>query len=185
MSIQAKLIATLGGIIVFTLVCLGCYAYGEQVGTDLEKGRWQARENQRVSNVARTAIAQTGEVVAGVKQDNEIERKANEALVTAKAELATARADNRRLITANGGLRIDAAACAGRGGSTAEADATGTGRSGDTLAATIALPRQVDEDLQDSADEADNYLEILRAVQQWAVEHGYIGPVKTYTPPAS
>lgn len=179
-KLQAYAAQLLCGLCILLVSCLGSYLYGRTEGKLLERGQWEQREAQRAGNVATTAIAHTGTVVNEVQTNNDIERKANEALATAQTELRLARADNRRLIAAHGGLRIAAQACAGRSDLAIGTEAASSGRPGDTPTATIALPQPVEQDLLDSADEADDYLEILRTVQQWAVDHGFLGPVKPY-----
>lgn len=175
-EIQAKAMALLAGILIFLLACLGSYLYGEGVGTDRERVKWQAREIKRANNVADTAIKHTGDVVAGVNKDNEIERKANVQHEAALEELRKVRAANRDLIAAAGGLRIAATACTGRGNSSTETSASSSSGGDGTFTGTIALPQQVDEDLQDTVDEADRILEQARTCQGWIRDQGFYGP---------
>ncbi|HVH92509.1 MAG TPA: hypothetical protein VM783_14115 [Candidatus Acidoferrum sp.] len=170
---QEKLIFLLGGVVISLLACLGCYAYGHSIGEKVERASWEQREASRVSGTATAAIQHTGEVIAQVKQDNEIERKANEGYETAMAQLAVAQADNRRLVRINGGLRIDATACAGRDQAASSTQTTGTSVSPGSDPGTIALPEQIDADLQDSADEADIILERYRVLRSWCFDQGF------------
>lgn len=170
---QGKIILALLGLCLSLLACLGTYSYGLSVGEGLEKGRWETREAGRVANTATVAIQHAGNVVTQVTQDNEIERKTNEAYETAVGKLASAEADNRRLVRLNGGLRITAEACSRYLDSTSGTEAASTGSSIGTDPGTIALPPQVDADLQDSADEADRLLERFRALRQWCFDQGF------------
>lgn len=175
-EIQAKVMALLAGILILVLACLGSYIYGEGVGAKKERVLWQGREIKRVSNIADTAIKHTGDVVEGVTKDNEIERKANVQHEAALEELRKVRAANRDLIAAAGGLRIAATACTGRGNTSTETFTPSPGSSDGTVTGTIALPREVDEDLQDTADEADRILEQARTCQGWIRDQGFYGP---------
>lgn len=173
MTMQAKIIFLLIGLCLSGLACLGTYRYGLSTGEALEKGRWEAREAGRVANTATVAIQHASTIVKDVQQDNEIERKANERAETALAELAKYRTANRALLAANGGLRISAAACTRRDRVAGETEATGTGVSTGTDPGTIALPQQVDADLQDQADEADIILERYRVLRSWCFDQGF------------
>lgn len=173
MTMQAKIILLLIGLCLSGLACLGTYRYGLSTGEALEKGRWETREAARAARTATVAIQHTGEVVAQVKQDNEIERKNNEAYEIAVGKLAATEADNRRLVRLNGGLRITAEACTRYLDSASSTEATGTGVSTSTDPGTIALPQQVDADLQDSAAEADRILERFRSLRQWCFDQGF------------
>lgn len=173
MSIQTKLIAGLGVVVLALLACLASYHYGHTVGEEAERLVWQTKEVGRVTNVAVATMANTKQVLGEVAQDNEIERKSNADYEQALAKLATAQADNRRLVAANGGLRISAAACTGRTDPAGQTQTAGAGVSSGTDPGTIALPQQVDADLQDLADEADRILERYRALRSWCFDQGY------------
>ena len=185
MSLQAKVILALTGMCLSLLACLGSYWYGVSTGEALEQGRWATREAGRAAKTATVAIQHTGTIVKEVKRDNEIERKANERAETALAELASYRTANRALVAANGGLRVSAAACTGRDRVAGETEATGAGVSTGTDPGTIALPQQVDADLQDQADEADIILERYRVLRSWCFDQGFCKLNTSVPEPAS
>lgn len=170
---QEKLILILGGVVLSLLACLGSYWYGQSVGEQLERSSWETREAGRAANTATVAIQHTSDVIKQVQQDNEIERKSNEDYETVMDQLVAAQADNRRLVRLTGGLRIDAQACAGRGAAATSSEAASTGVSPGTDPGTIALPSEIDADLQDSADEADRILERYRSLRSWCFEQGF------------
>lgn len=180
-TLQAKVITGLIGLVLLGLACLASYSYGRDVGVQAERVVWQDREIQRTINTATTAIAHTATVVKQVEADNTIERKSNGDYEAAMAELRASRARNDYLVRLNGGLRISADACTRPGDSATGTEAPGTGLKHGTLAGTIALPQPVEQDLRDSADEADDILERYRALRQWTIDHGFLEPV----PPTS
>lgn len=175
-KLQAKAVLLAISLIVFLVSNLGSFFYGRSLEVRLQKGAQAEIEADRITNVAAAALAHTGVVVAAVQEDNNKEREANEKLDKANVELAKARTENRRLIAERGGLRIDAGACAGRDAPTGQTEAASTGRDDGTTAGTIALPQQVDADLQDGVDEADILLERLRVLRDWARSQGFDGP---------
>lgn len=175
-DLKAKLITLLVSTLVFILACLAAYVYGNHQGVQQERGVWEGRERQRANNVANTAVTHVGKVVEEVKQDQEIERKANERHEAALEELRKSRNAYRVLVAEHGGLRIAANACAGRDPVTTGPITSSPGSSDGTVTGTIALPKEVDEDLQDSADEADRILEQARTCQGWIRDQGFYGP---------
>ena len=182
MNVQAKLILLLGSSIVLILSLLGAYHYGKSTGIELEKAGWLDRETKRANTVATTVLDESKKVLAETKEDQTIQKEANERYETAVVQLRQSQSANRVLVAQLGGLRISANACAGRGSSTPGTEATSTILGNGTLAGTIALPQEVDADLQDAADEADTILERFRSLRDWCIKQGYCGEVKTDVP---
>ncbi len=175
-DLQAKALLLTGGLVLFLASNVGSYFYGRSDGKELQQGKQAVVEVARVGKVATVAIAQTGAIVAGVKEDNEKEGKANERYETAMAELRKSRTANRELISANRGLRIPDTVCAGRDGVTGQAQTTSTSQGYGTTSGTVSLPNELSERLQWHADEADVILEKLRVLRDWAIDQGFAKP---------
>jgi len=172
---QTKLTAFLGGIVLFLVSNLGSYLYGHSEGVDSEQGKQAKVEVARVDKVAGKAIADGQQLAADVAADNEKERKANEELDQAKLELAKYRDADRRRIAEHGGLQFNVIepVCLGSGVQPGQAETAGAGDSNGVVTRTIVLPQEIDQDLQDSADEADAILERLRTLRDWALSQGF------------
>lgn len=168
--------AWLIGLALFVLSNVGSYFYGMNVQKDIQTGKQATTVITGLKDTVETVSNHSKDIVKGVNQDNEIERKANEAYEKASAELRKARDENKSLIRQLGGLRIPASVCTLSSTIDGETKTAGTGQRYDYLAGTIALPQQIDQDLQDSADESDEYIERFRILQNWVREQGFYGP---------
>lgn len=175
-DLQAKAALLTGGLVVLLVSNVGSYFYGRSDGKELQKGKQATVEVVRATAVASAAIAHTGDIINEVKEDNDKEGKANDRYEIAMAELRKSRAANRDLISANGGMRISASVCAERGEATGQTEATSSGKGHGATTGTVALPEQIDADLQRQADEADAILEKLRVLRDWAIDQGFAKP---------
>lgn len=165
------------GLLVLISSNVGSYFYGMHVEEQIQIGKQAKPVIESLNNTVATVTKHSETIVADVKNDNEIERKANEKYETASKELRKARDDNRTLIRELGGLRISTSVCTIDSTINGKTETAGTSQRDDPFAGTIALPQQIEQDLQDSTDEADDYIERFRILQDWVKEQGFYGPV--------
>lgn len=180
MTIQSRLILIVGGITVAGLLALALANYYEGKGRALERGEWLAKELQR--DQADRALERKHQADMDVlKQAQQaIERKTSEDHQTELAALRHDRAADRAAADRNGGLRIPAPSCPA-GVAVAGTEAAGAGGRDEASAGTIRLPHQVENNLWDIADAADEVSAQLRACQSWIRANGFYGPTPAET----
>jgi len=170
-SINAWLI----GLLLLLASNIGSYFYGSHVEKGIQLGKQATVEVKKLNQTVDTVVKHSENIVSDVIKNNEIERKANEDYEKASAELRKARDENRTLVRQLGGLRIPSSVCTISAGTNGETETAGTSKRNEDLTGTIALPKQIDEDLQSASDEADEFIEGYRTLQNWVREQGFYG----------
>lgn len=182
MGIQTKLVLVLGAATVISLAGFGLANHFEARGRALERAGWvekEAKERAADVQLLRDHAADIQQL-----QDHfaDIARKTSEDYETELAQLRLERDADRRRVDAAGGLRIPAPACAA-GGAVAGPEAAGAGGRDEASASTVRLPEQVENDLWDIADTADQVSAQLRACQSWIRANGFYGPAPAVSTP--
>lgn len=158
----------------------GAIEAAEDRGRMAERLVWQQKETQR--------LAAEREAVTKRDADNKAEKARQDALnvqvakdhENALAELRKKIARQDVALAAAGGLRV-AADCDGPPG---PAQAAGHGDDDAWLAATRALPPEVDRDIRAAFDEAEDALAVAREAQAWVCAHGFYPCVAANEGPA-
>lgn len=153
------------------IVATGIYSTGYSHGEERKQVEWD-KDAKRLAAAQKIADAQQQDKFDRLAEDHrkhniEVSNEHQIAEDKLRSDLALSRA----AVRAAGGLRIPTSVCPGpaKGGAEAGSD----GRHDADVAGTVALPPEIDEDLQDSADEADRVTEIARACQSWVRKHGF------------
>lgn len=154
-------LGALKATIILALV-LGIFAAGHRFGAQGVQAAWDKERAERVAadNAAILSRVKNNERIAEQQAlDNDRIRKGYE------DEIARIRADRARAP----GLRVTADVCTGLAGA---AKTEGTGGSDAAVTGTIALPAQVDRDLRQLMEEADEVVAGCRAAQDFIVTNG-------------
>lgn len=170
--IQAKIAMAAGAVLLLIAALMGIHAHGDRQGTNAERVKWQKIELARAAAEA-MLVAQHGLAMAKKQRDfDAINLKVSEDHETELYELRLARDADRAAADRAGGLRIPGAVC-NKPAAPALA-ASERGRDEDT-AASIRLPRQVENDLWAIVNDADEIVEQARSCQVWIRKHGFYG----------
>jgi hypothetical protein len=172
-SIQEKLIAGLAALVLMALACLGTFVYGVNHGQKIERAAWQKVELARKDAEAALVRANDAAITALHLQYEATNRKVSEDHEQELSDLRSGAAADRALVERAGGLRIARTVC---NSPAATAETAGTGRRDAAAAATVRLPREVENDLWDLADAADQVTAQARACQAWIRKNGFYGP---------
>lgn len=118
---------------------------------------------------AAEAVARKHQIDGLVELSNQATEASEHDHAKTLSELKRREAALRAAVAAAGGLRIPASVCPSNGLSTA---AAGAGLDPGAAAATVALPRNLEENLFAAAIEADDVAETARACQAWVIGQG-------------
>lgn len=157
------------------LAYLGVSWYDSAIEAAEERGRmaerlvWEKKETTRVAAEREAVLKRAAENAAEKARQDALNVKVTQDHENALAELRKKIARQDVALAAAGGLRV-ATDCDGPAG---PAQAAGDGNDDAWLAATRALPPEVDRDIRATVDEAERVLAQAREAQAWVCAHGF------------
>jgi len=172
LSIREQLIVGLGALLLIVLVGFGIHAHGFHRGETVERAGWLKKEVDRKDAIAELVRKHAEHDAALILEFNLKNVKVSD---DHEKELAQVRADaaaDRAAADRAGGLRIPRAIC---DRSAAATETAGTGGRDETAAATVQLPREVEDGLWNLASAADEVTSQARACQSWIRANGFYG----------
>lgn len=177
MDIRAKLILALGAVILMMLGGMGLYHWGENVGTEKERGVWNGKEVLRKDAVLALTLKHATEMDELVAKHKKAEKETSDEHENELAKLRKERAADRADADRRGGLRIPAPACTGADKPVVGAETTSAIRRDEVPAGTVRIPQPIEDGLWSIVNDADEIVEQARSCQAWIRKNGFYGEI--------
>lgn len=171
-TIQAKLLAVLAGVVLVLGAAALIFLKGHAAGADHVQMKWDA-DKLLAANVERAMLRQHAEKVAAlIEKHNSTNLKVSQHHEQELDALRRGHDADRAAVDRAGGLRISAAACRDPA---ARPEAASAVVADEGAAATIRLPREIENDLWNQAAACDALSAQVRALHEWVRLNGFYG----------